>query len=151
MSPLPRKPHAKGAKGAKHDAKKADAHAAGEFRSTRAAWKSFTRAGASVSRDLQGHADKSGGRAYISVWLEGHAMKRHGFTILVVEDEPDDQTLIKMAFESFGFTGAVQVVGNGAEAIAYMMGEGQPDRDGWAIERGAGSQVGEVGKSGALG
>jgi CheY-like chemotaxis protein len=53
-------------------------------------------------------------------------MKKYHATILVVEDEPDDQELIKMAFGSFAVTdGMVHVVSDGLEAIAYMMGEGR--------------------------
>jgi CheY-like chemotaxis protein len=52
-------------------------------------------------------------------------MKKYGATILVVEDEPHDQEFIRMTFKALGLTDAVQVVDNGAEAIAYMMGEGK--------------------------
>lgn len=46
-------------------------------------------------------------------------------TILVVDDSPDDQLLIKHAFKKIGVTDPINVVSDGAEAIAYMMGEGK--------------------------
>lgn len=53
------------------------------------------------------------------------AMKKYHATILVVEDDPNDQFLIERAFRKIGVTDPIQIVGNGAEAIAYMMGEGK--------------------------
>lgn len=52
-------------------------------------------------------------------------MKKYYATILVVEDDPNDQILIEKAFRSIGVTDPIQVVGDGAEAIAYMSGEGK--------------------------
>jgi CheY-like chemotaxis protein len=52
-------------------------------------------------------------------------MKKYHATILVVEDDPNDQFLIERAFRKIGVTDPIQIVGNGAEAIAYMMGEGK--------------------------
>ena len=52
-------------------------------------------------------------------------MKKYHATILVVEDDPNDQFLIEKAFRKIGVTDPIQVVGDGAEAIAYMMGEGK--------------------------
>ena len=52
-------------------------------------------------------------------------MTKYESTILVVEDEPHDQTLIEKAFRDLGLTGAIHVVNDGLEAIAYMMGEGK--------------------------
>lgn len=49
---------------------------------------------------------------------------RYDDTILVVEDDPNDQALIERAFRSNGVTGPIHVLGNGLEAIAYLMGEG---------------------------
>jgi CheY-like chemotaxis protein len=46
-------------------------------------------------------------------------------TILVVEDESNDQFLIKTALRDVGATGPIQIVDDGLEAIAYMMGEGK--------------------------
>ena len=46
-------------------------------------------------------------------------------TILVVEDDLDDQTLIVDAFRSNGVENPIQVVNSGAQAIAYLMGEGE--------------------------
>ncbi len=44
-------------------------------------------------------------------------------TILVVEDDPNDQTFILEAFRSIGVETPIQVVSTGSEAIAYLMGE----------------------------
>jgi CheY-like chemotaxis protein len=44
-------------------------------------------------------------------------------TILVVEDDPNDQTFILEAFRSIGVEAPIQVVSSGSEAIAYLMGE----------------------------
>jgi len=44
---------------------------------------------------------------------------------MVVEDDPNDQFLIVQAFKKIGVTDPIQIVGGGAEAIAYMMGEGK--------------------------
>jgi CheY-like chemotaxis protein len=52
-------------------------------------------------------------------------MKKYFATILVVEDDKNDQILIEMAFRSVGVKGPIHVVNDGAEAIAYMMGEGK--------------------------
>jgi len=46
-------------------------------------------------------------------------------TILVVDDSPDDQLLIKNAFKKIGVTDPIHTVSDGVEAIAYMMGEGK--------------------------
>jgi CheY-like chemotaxis protein len=45
--------------------------------------------------------------------------------ILVIEDDANDQELIKVAFGSFGLSGVIHFVSGGIEAIAYMMGEGK--------------------------
>src|ERR1700694_3070902 len=52
-------------------------------------------------------------------------MKKYHATILIVEDDRNDQVLIKEAFRQIGVTDPIQVVDDGAEAIAYMMGEGK--------------------------
>jgi CheY-like chemotaxis protein len=51
--------------------------------------------------------------------------KKYNATIMVIEDDPSDQFLIKAAFREIGVTDPIQYVGDGAEAIAYMMGEGK--------------------------
>jgi CheY-like chemotaxis protein len=51
-------------------------------------------------------------------------MKKYHRTILVIEDEPSDQMLIKSAFKHIGLTSSIKMVNDGAEAIAYLMGEG---------------------------
>lgn len=52
-------------------------------------------------------------------------MKKYHATILVVEDDPNDQLLITRSFREIGVVDPIQVVGDGAEAIAYMMGQGK--------------------------
>ncbi|MDB6066481.1 MAG: response regulator receiver protein [Pedosphaera sp.] len=60
-------------------------------------------------------------------------MKTYYSTILVVEDDPNDQLLIKKAFRAIGVTSSIHVVSDGAEAIAYMRGEGKfADREQYA-------------------
>ena len=60
-------------------------------------------------------------------------MKKYHATILVVEDDPNDQMLVERAFRKIGVTDPIQIVGDGAEAIAYMMGEGKyADREKFA-------------------
>ncbi len=50
-------------------------------------------------------------------------MKKYFATILVVEDDANDQVLIERGFRAVGVVGPIHVVRDGAEAIAYMMGE----------------------------
>jgi CheY-like chemotaxis protein len=52
-------------------------------------------------------------------------MKTTAFTILIVEDDPNDQLLIERAFRNVGVTAPIQVLNNGAEAIAYLNGDGK--------------------------
>jgi len=52
-------------------------------------------------------------------------MPKYESTILVIEDEPNDQVFIVKAFRDIGLTGPIPVVSDGLEAIAYMMGEGK--------------------------
>ena len=52
-------------------------------------------------------------------------MKKFHATILVVDDNQNDQILIERAFRKNGVTDPIQIVGDGTEAIAYMMGEGK--------------------------
>lgn len=52
-------------------------------------------------------------------------MKTAHPTILIVDDSEDDQFLIKNAFKKIGVTDPIHTVGDGVEAIAYMMGEGK--------------------------
>ena len=52
-------------------------------------------------------------------------MKKYHSTILVVEDEADDQFFMQKAFEAVGVTDPIQMVSNGKEAIDYMMGNGR--------------------------
>ena len=60
-------------------------------------------------------------------------MKTRFATILVVEDDPNDQFLIKEALREAGAVCPIHVVGDGVEAIAYMCGEGMyADREKYA-------------------
>lgn len=60
-------------------------------------------------------------------------MKKYNATVMVVEDDPNDQFLIEHAFREIGVTDPIHYVGDGAEAIAYMMGEGKySDREKFA-------------------
>jgi len=52
-------------------------------------------------------------------------MKKYHATIMVIEDDPNDQFLMVQAFRKIGVTDPIQVVSDGSEAIAYMMGEGK--------------------------
>jgi CheY-like chemotaxis protein len=52
-------------------------------------------------------------------------MKKLHPTILVIDDDRDDQYLIKMAFKKIGVTDPIHLVSDGMEAIEYMMGEGK--------------------------
>ena len=52
-------------------------------------------------------------------------MKKFHTTILVVEDDKNDQALIERAFRKLGVTDPIQIVDDGLEAIAYMMGDGK--------------------------
>ena len=60
-------------------------------------------------------------------------MKPQSATILVVEDDPNDQFLIKEGLREAGAVCPIHVVGDGVEAIAYMRGEGKyADREKYA-------------------
>ena len=57
-------------------------------------------------------------------------MRPNPFTILLVEDSPDDALLMMRAFQKIGVSDAIQHVRGGTEAIQYLKGEGQfADRD----------------------
>src|SRR6185503_1446907 len=57
-------------------------------------------------------------------------MKAQTRTILLVEDEPNDQLLFERALRLNGTRDTLRMVGHGAEAIAYLNGEGEfADRD----------------------
>ena len=51
-------------------------------------------------------------------------MNNFNYTILLVEDEENDATLVKMAFNRNNLQNPVQWVQDGLEAIAYLNGEG---------------------------
>jgi len=46
------------------------------------------------------------------------------YTILLVEDDPNDVLLIQRAFRKSDVANPIQVVGDGEEAIAYLSGRG---------------------------
>jgi CheY-like chemotaxis protein len=52
-------------------------------------------------------------------------MKKSHPTIMVVDDNADDQFLIKNAFKKIGVTDPIHLLSDGIEAIEYMMGEGK--------------------------
>lgn len=52
-------------------------------------------------------------------------MKRTDFTILVVDDDPNDQYLIRRALKKNAIAEMIQVVSSGAEAVSYLKGEGK--------------------------
>jgi CheY-like chemotaxis protein len=55
-------------------------------------------------------------------------------TILLVDDSENDRFLTRTAFERAGFNSSLQEVHNGAEAIAYLKGEGvYSDRTKWPM------------------
>jgi two-component system, chemotaxis family, response regulator Rcp1 len=53
------------------------------------------------------------------------AKKRHHMEILVVESNPADTYLTKLAFEAAGLTSGFRSVTDGDDALAYVRGEGQ--------------------------
>lgn len=52
-------------------------------------------------------------------------MKKYHSTILIVDDDANDLVLIEGSFRAIGVTDPIHTVNGGAEAIAYMMGEGK--------------------------
>lgn len=52
-------------------------------------------------------------------------MKRKNFTVLIAEDDHNDQQLIKLAFEKISSGVTLQFVNGGQETIAYLQGQGQ--------------------------
>ena len=52
-------------------------------------------------------------------------MKRQIESILVVEDDGNDRLLLQLVFSRIGITDPITVVQGGAEALAYLRGEGQ--------------------------
>jgi len=52
-------------------------------------------------------------------------IKSEDYTILIVEDNPDDVLLIERAFHQCGIINPLRFVQNGEEAIAYLKGEGR--------------------------
>jgi CheY-like chemotaxis protein len=56
-------------------------------------------------------------------------MNRPPTVFLVVEDEPSDAEFLQRAFARAGGGDRVYTVGNGQEAVAYLTGEAQNDRE----------------------
>ena len=52
-------------------------------------------------------------------------MKKYHSTLLIVDDDANDLTLIEAAFRAVGVKDPIHTVNGGREAIAYMMGEGK--------------------------
>lgn len=52
-------------------------------------------------------------------------MRTKHFTILVIEDNPDDLLLLLRAWHRVGVTNPIHTVTSGQEAIAYLKGEGK--------------------------
>src|SRR5687767_9733931 len=52
-------------------------------------------------------------------------MKKYNATILLVDDDADFLTFVERAFRQNGVTSPIHKVFDGADAIAYMMGEGR--------------------------
>jgi len=52
-------------------------------------------------------------------------MKYYNSTILIVEDDPNDQLLMESAFRGAGVGTPIHIVQDGVEAIDYMCGEGK--------------------------
>jgi CheY-like chemotaxis protein len=51
-------------------------------------------------------------------------IRSEDYTILIVEDNPDDVLLIERAFQQCGIINTLRFVHNGEEAMAYLKGEG---------------------------
>lgn len=49
-------------------------------------------------------------------------MTKEGFTVLLVEDDPDDVFFLRDAFKKAGMPDALRVVRDGEEAVAYLLG-----------------------------
>ena len=49
-------------------------------------------------------------------------MTKDGFTVLLVEDDPDDVFFLRDAFKKTGMADALRVVRDGEEAVAYLLG-----------------------------
>ena len=61
-------------------------------------------------------------------------MSTTGYTILLVEDEPNDVFLFERAFKKLNLSGNLQIVSDGEAAIAYLTGEGKyADREKYPI------------------
>jgi CheY-like chemotaxis protein len=52
-------------------------------------------------------------------------MKKYHSTILIVDDDPNDLLFIEKAFRAIGVEDPIHTINGGAEAIAYMRGEGK--------------------------
>ena len=59
------------------------------------------------------------------VFKKASDMERATGSILVVEDNPTEQALIKKAFEELAIKDAVYIVNDGEDAIAFLTGQGK--------------------------
>lgn len=50
-------------------------------------------------------------------------MTKSAFTVLLVEDDPDDVFFLRDAFKKTGMPDALRVVRDGEEAVAYLLGQ----------------------------
>jgi CheY-like chemotaxis protein len=57
--------------------------------------------------------------------VAGKLVKRRRITILIVEDDANDQLIILRAFRHVSENESIHLVPNGAEAIAYLKGDGK--------------------------
>lgn len=61
-------------------------------------------------------------------------MSTNSYTILLVEDEPNDVFLFERAFRKLNLSGNLQVASDGEAAISYLTGEGEyADRERYPI------------------
>src|SRR4051812_45474637 len=52
-------------------------------------------------------------------------MPNHNQVVLLVDDDPNDRFLIRRSFQRLGIQNPLLEVGDGAEAISYLEGEGR--------------------------
>jgi len=52
-------------------------------------------------------------------------MKRQIQSILIIDDDANDRLLLQLAFNRIGVSDPVQIVESGAEAMAYLQGQGK--------------------------
>lgn len=61
-------------------------------------------------------------------------MKRQGSTILVIDDDENDRFMVQRAFRKNGVRDTIHLLADGADAVAYLNGEGKyADREQFAF------------------